>query len=65
MALTAAITLLIPETKGKTIEEIEHGVLYGESLQASGTSVSSGNIEAVSDHFKADTAADGQEKETV
>lgn len=32
MALTAVITLLIPETKGRSIEEIEKGVLYGESI---------------------------------
>jgi len=29
MVLAAFCTLLIPETKGKTIEEIENGVLYG------------------------------------
>ncbi|KIW04761.1 hypothetical protein, variant 2 [Verruconis gallopava] len=33
MVLAALCTLLIPETKGKTIEEIEHGVLYGHSIQ--------------------------------
>lgn len=31
MALTAAVTLLIPETKGHSLAEIEKGVLYGES----------------------------------
>ncbi|KAL6251428.1 hypothetical protein RBB50_001637 [Rhinocladiella similis] len=30
MALCAAVTLLIPETKGRSIDEIERGVLYGE-----------------------------------
>ncbi|KIW65921.1 hypothetical protein PV04_08135 [Phialophora macrospora] len=31
MALCALCTLLIPETRGRTLDEIEHGVLYGES----------------------------------
>lgn len=34
MALTAAITLLIPETKGRSIAEIEKGVLYGENISS-------------------------------
>ncbi|CAK7201810.1 hypothetical protein SEUCBS139899_004525 [Sporothrix eucalyptigena] len=34
MALVALITLLIPETKGRTIAEIESGVLYGGSVLA-------------------------------
>lgn len=29
MALTALCTLLIPETKGRSLDEIEQGVLYG------------------------------------
>jgi PHS family inorganic phosphate transporter-like MFS transporter len=32
MVLAALCTLWIPETKGKTIEEIEHGVLYGHQI---------------------------------
>lgn len=32
MALCAAVTLVIPETKGKTIDEIEAGVLYGPAV---------------------------------
>jgi PHS family inorganic phosphate transporter-like MFS transporter len=35
MVLAALCTLWIPETKGKTIEEIEHGVLYGQSMDES------------------------------
>lgn len=31
MALTATMPLLIPETKGRSLEEIEQGVLYGEA----------------------------------
>jgi hypothetical protein len=30
--LTALLTLMILETKGKTLEEIESGVLYGETV---------------------------------
>ena len=29
MALTALVTLMIPETKGRSLEEIEHGIIYG------------------------------------
>lgn len=32
MALVALLTLLIPETKGRTLEEIESGMLYGGSM---------------------------------
>lgn len=32
MVLCAVCTLLIPETKGKTIEEIEYGALYGHAI---------------------------------
>lgn len=32
MALVAVVTLLIPETKGKTLEEIENGTLYGQEV---------------------------------
>ena len=32
MALVAIVTLLIPETKGKTLEEIENGTLYGQNV---------------------------------
>jgi len=34
MALCAAATLLIPETKGKSLDEIERGVLYGKTASA-------------------------------
>jgi PHS family inorganic phosphate transporter-like MFS transporter len=39
MALCAAVTLLIPETKGRSLDEIEQGLIYGKS--ASGDSVPS------------------------
>lgn len=32
MTLTALVTLLIPETKGKSIQDIENDVLYGKNL---------------------------------
>lgn len=35
MALVALVTLLIPETKGKTLEEIENDTLYGRSISSS------------------------------
>jgi hypothetical protein len=41
MALCAAVTLLIPETKGRTIDEIERGVLYGEDNSVQTTSAES------------------------
>jgi PHS family inorganic phosphate transporter-like MFS transporter len=34
--LTVLITLMIPETRGKTLEEIENGVLYGNSIESPG-----------------------------
>ncbi|OCT46997.1 putative inorganic phosphate transporter [Cladophialophora carrionii] len=42
MALCAACTLLIPETKGRTLDEIEHGILYGESRSPGVSSDSDG-----------------------
>ncbi|KAF2164026.1 hypothetical protein M409DRAFT_57122 [Zasmidium cellare ATCC 36951] len=38
MALCAAVTLLIPETKDKSIEEIEAGVVFGEAPESQGSS---------------------------
>lgn len=35
MGLTALVTLLIPETKGKTLEDIESDTLYGKNLSSS------------------------------
>ena len=32
--LTALITLMIPETRGKTLEEIGNGVLYGDAIES-------------------------------
>lgn len=49
MALCAAVTLLIPETKGRSIEEIENGVLYGEVSGGSDVSVSSGEVVGISE----------------
>lgn len=37
MALVALVTLLIPETKGLSLDEIERGVIYGESPSTGGT----------------------------
>lgn len=48
MALCAAVTLLIPETKGKSIEEIEAGVVFGETLESQeGSEVDVSSEEAV------------------
>ena len=44
MALCSLVTLLIPEPKGKSIEEIEQGVLYGESIMDSRESASSAKL---------------------
>lgn len=44
MALTTAVTLLIPEPRGKSLDEIEQGVLYGVPVANSDASVSSGEI---------------------
>lgn len=33
MALTAAATLLIPETKGLSLDQIEQGVVFGDNVQ--------------------------------
>lgn len=38
MVLCAAVTLLIPETKGKTLEEIEAEILYGGTAAENGVS---------------------------
>ncbi len=32
MALVALVTLWIPETKGRTLEEIEAGVMFGDDV---------------------------------
>jgi hypothetical protein len=42
MALCAVCTLLIPETKGRTLDEIEHGVLYGERSPSPSAGLSAG-----------------------
>lgn len=48
MALCAAVTLLIPETRGKSIEEIEAGVVFGEALESQeGSEVDISSAEAV------------------
>lgn len=44
MVLVALLTLMIPETKGRTIEDIENEVLYGGKVsegQATGSATSS------------------------
>ena len=41
MALCALCTLLIPETKGRTLDEIEQGVLYGVKKSADSVTSSS------------------------
>lgn len=46
MALCALCTLLIPETKGRSLEEIEQGIFYGVS-KSSESVTSSGNASPV------------------
>jgi PHS family inorganic phosphate transporter-like MFS transporter len=65
MALCSAVTLLIPEPKGKTIEEIESGVLYGESIAASDQSVVSIQLETSSGDEKLATAERMRERKVV
>jgi MFS transporter, PHS family, inorganic phosphate transporter len=45
MALCALCTLLIPETKGRTLDEIEQGVMYG--VKAPDSVASSGDVSPV------------------
>lgn len=52
MALCSLVTLLIPEPKGKTIEEIEQDVLYGEAIIDSSQSASSAQLDAGMDDKK-------------
>jgi PHS family inorganic phosphate transporter-like MFS transporter len=65
MALCSAVTLLIPEPKGKTIDEIERGVLYGESIASSDESLSSGQLETGSDETKISATEKVREREVV
>lgn len=65
MALCTLVTLLIPEPKGKTIDEIEQGVLYGVSVPASDTSVSSGELVVSAMSLKVDDTVKGHGKEVV
>ena len=46
MALTALVTLLIPETKGRSLEEIERGVIY-DARRDRDNSESSGDVSPV------------------
>ena len=57
MALAALITLMIPETKGKTLEDLEGEVLYGGGGRSVASSVAT--VTLSDDHEK---ASDGQEK---
>lgn len=54
MALVTAVTFLIPEPKGKSIDEIERDVLYGERVSDSDRSVSSGEMTVAINQPKAD-----------
>ncbi|KIV79366.1 hypothetical protein PV11_06929 [Exophiala sideris] len=68
MALCAATTLLIPETKGKTLDEIERGVLYGKS-DSSTESVQTSSAESSPELFAKEgaypKAAEGKELPSV
>jgi PHS family inorganic phosphate transporter-like MFS transporter len=65
MALCSAVTLLIPEPKGKTIDEIERGVLYGESVAASDESLSSAQLETGSEEAKITATEKVSERKVV
>lgn len=54
MALNAAVTLLIPETKGKSLDDIESDVLYGRA-QAITYGSEQGDASTDSDTMKPDT----------
>ncbi|KAK5167159.1 uncharacterized protein LTR77_007889 [Saxophila tyrrhenica] len=60
MALCTLVTLLIPEPRGKTLDEIERGALYGEVASPSDTSVSSGELGRVAVHAKGDDGVKDQ-----
>jgi MFS transporter, PHS family, inorganic phosphate transporter len=54
MALCAAVTLLIPETKGMSIAQIESGAIYGEAriIEADGSSGEVSGEVAIEDRKK-------------
>lgn len=54
MALVTAVTFLIPEPKGKSIDEIEWDVLYDERVSDSDRSVLSGEMTVAINQPKAD-----------
>ena len=51
MVLTALVTLMIPETKGRSLEEIEHGVIYGMKNDGN-RNLSSGDVTPVATSTK-------------
>lgn len=51
MFLTALVTLLIPETKGRTLEEIEADVIYGNAVTSTVDSPAN-SVTKVSTNFK-------------
>ena len=50
MLLCAAVTLLIPETNGKNLDEIESDVLFGKVQSATEISVASDELTDSSDY---------------
>ena len=52
--LTAGITFMIPETRGRTLEEIERGVLYGSEVESESerTELSVDDERSGGDHFE-------------
>lgn len=52
MALTALCTLLIPETKGRSLDEIERGVIYGVDRSTESVSTSGDTSPVLSDITK-------------
>lgn len=65
MALCAAVTLMIPEPFGKSIDDIEQDVLYGASPSSSNASVRSGELVEAAEQHKTGTNEEIRKKKFV
>ncbi|KIW97786.1 uncharacterized protein Z519_01370 [Cladophialophora bantiana CBS 173.52] len=63
MSLTALCTLLIPETKGRTLDEIEQGVIYGVKGSTDSVTSSEGASPMLEGRTKVHVDADGKRKD--
>lgn len=57
MALAALVTLLIPETNGMTLEDVENEVLYGTGSDSDDVSPAPGSVTPVKVNVKDDRMA--------